>query len=162
MTRWYPLAEADDEFLASAPFRFVQAVDVPADAARVWRVLSADDALVSWSRLITGMDWTSPRPFGVGTTRAVTVGRAATLRERFYRWDEESRMTFTAEASSKPGFRRFAEDMALTPLTGGTRITWTFAIEPVPKAAPLLRLGRPAFQRVTAGWAKGLAEAIGR
>ena len=88
MTRWYPLAESDDDFLCYAEFRFAHTVEVPVAAEHVWAAFSADDALVSFSRSITAAEWTSPRPFGVGTTRTVTVGHgAASLRERFYRWD---------------------------------------------------------------------------
>jgi carbon monoxide dehydrogenase subunit G len=158
MTRWFALACTDDEFLRTAPIRFVHDVDVPAAPTRVWEVLASDDALVSWARGITGAEWTSPRPFGVGTTRTVTVGgRVAALRERFYRWDVGHRMTFTADASSAPGFRRFSEDVALAPTATGTRLTWTFAIEAAPWFAPLLTFARPLLHNITGGWARGVA-----
>lgn len=158
MTRWYPLAESDDDFLCYAEFRFAHTVDVPVAAEQVWAAFSADDALVSFSRSITGAEWTSPRPFGVGTTRTVTIGHgAASLRERFYRWDEESRMTFTVDAANRPGFRRFAEDVALEPIAGGTRFTWTFAVEPAPRLAPVLAASRPLLRKATRGFAEGAA-----
>ncbi|WP_433602666.1 hypothetical protein ACQPXH_13425 [Nocardia sp. CA-135953] len=72
---------------------------MPAEPERVWQVLTAADALVSWARGITGVDWITPRPFGIGTRREVTVGRdAAALRERFYRWDVRSRPVASALA----------------------------------------------------------------
>ncbi len=158
MTRWYPLAESDDDFLRSTGIRFAHTVEVPVPPDRVWEAFSADDALVSFTRAITGADWTSPRPFGIGTTRTVTVGQgAAALRERFYRWDEGSRMTFSVEAANRPGFRRFAEDVALEPIDGGTRFTWTFAVEPAPWLAPVLKMSRPLLRKVTRGWADGAA-----
>lgn len=163
MTRWYPLHESDDEFLRAAPFRFAHTVTVPAPADSVWRVLTADDALTSWARGITGAQWTGARPFGVGTTRTVTIGHGlAALRERFYRWDETERMTFTAEAASRPGLRRFAEDISLEPWAGGTRVTWTFAVEAAPRLAPLLRAGRPMFRRTTAAWTAGIGRRVTR
>lgn len=158
MTRWYPLAESDDDFLRSAEFRFAHTVEVPVPPEHVWEAFSADDALVSFTRAITCSDWTSPRPFGVGTTRTVTVGHgAASLRERFYRWDEGSRMTFSVEAANRPGFRRFAEDVALEPISGGTRFTWTFAVEPARWLAPALAISRPLLRRVTRSLADGAA-----
>ncbi|GAB2663301.1 SRPBCC family protein [Saccharopolyspora gloriosae] len=158
MTRWYPLAESDDDFLRSARFRFAHTVEVPVPPGQVWEAFTADDALVSFSRAITGAEWTSPRPFGVGTTRTVTVGRgAASLRERFYRWDEGSRMTFGVEAANRPGLRRFAEDVALEPIASGTRFTWTFAVEPAGWLAPVLALSRPLLRKVTRSWADGAA-----
>ncbi len=70
----------------------------------------------------------------------MTLGHgAAALRERFYRWDEGRRMTFTAESASRPGFRRFAEDITLEPTSDGTRLTWTFAMDTTPGFAPIPR-----------------------
>lgn len=159
MTRWYPLAATDDEFLQTARFRIVHVVNLSTDTGHVWSVLTAHDALVSWARLITASEWTSSRPFGVGTTRTVTLGHgAAALRERFYRWDEGRRMTFTAEAASRPGFRRFAEDITLEPTPDGTRLTWTFAVDSAPGFAPILALSLPLLRRVTRGWANALAD----
>ncbi len=141
--KWHQLSEADDAFIATAPLRYEHTVDIAADVEKVWARLSADDALVSWSRLITGTTWTSPRPFSVGTTRDVVVGRGvAALRERYFHWDEHKRMTFTAVAANRPAFRRFAEDISLTSTAGGTRVTWVFAIEPRPATKPMLRLAR--------------------
>ena len=55
--------------------------------------------------------WTSPRPFGIGTAREVVLPlRAATVRERFFRWDEGKGYSFYVEQMNRPGVRRFAED----------------------------------------------------
>ena len=35
---------------------------------------------------MTSVNWTTPRPFGVGTTRDVTLGLYS-LAEYFFRWD---------------------------------------------------------------------------
>jgi uncharacterized protein YndB with AHSA1/START domain len=167
MTRWYPLTRSDDEFFHTARFRFDHEVVIPASAERVWQVLTADDALVSWARGITGAQWTSPRPFGVGATRTVTVGSgAAALHERFYRWEPGHRMTFTATAASRPGFRRFAEDLVLTPAPAhqlpATRLRWVFAFDARPWLVPLLELASPALRRVTAAWTGGVADRVAR
>ncbi|MBK1783412.1 SRPBCC family protein [Prauserella cavernicola] len=157
MPRRYPLAEADDDFLDTAPLRFRHVVALDAPATRVWRALSADDALVSWSRLITGARWTSPRPFGPGSTRAVTLGGVLTLTERFFRWDTGNRMTFTVDEANRPGLRRFAEDLVLEPCSGGTRLVWTFAVEPARWLTPVAVPTLPLVRRATAGLHRGLA-----
>ncbi|PXY37658.1 SRPBCC family protein [Prauserella flavalba] len=156
MPRWFPLTEADDEFVRTAPVRFEHVADLPAPPPVVWRVLTADDALVSWSRLITRAEWTSPP--GPGATRLVTLGGALTLDERFYRWEEARRMTFTVDRATGPGLRRFAEDLVLDAVPGGTRLRWTFASEPVLAVAakPLV----PLLRRVTAGLPRGLARRV--
>lgn len=155
----YSLDPADDVFLLTATQRFVHAVDLPFAPARVWETLTAADALVSWSSVVTSATWTSPRPFGVGTTREVVLGGSVRLVERFYRWNENERMTFGVEAASVPGLRRFAEDLVLHPIPNGTRLQWTFAVEGRRVLCPLLRLARPANRLVTASIANGITKA---
>lgn len=160
MTHRYALTESDDAFLATAPRRYEHIVEIDAPPGTVWAALAADDALVSWSPVITGIEWTSTRPFGVGATRTVTLGRVIRLNERFYRWDEGERMTFTVDAASIPGLRRFAEDLTLEPRGRGTRLRWTFAIEGELALRPLLALGGPLNRAVTATIAAGVARRV--
>ncbi|MFD4430633.1 SRPBCC family protein [Nocardia sp. NPDC058497] len=160
MGRTFPLTECDDAFLANASRRYVHIVSIPAAPEQVWAALSADDALVSWSRVVTGMRWCSPRPHGVGSTRIVTLAGAVALTERFYRWDEGKRMTFTVDAASIPGLRRFAEDIALEPTGAGTRLTWTFALEGDAALRPLLWAGGPLNKQVTASIARGITRRV--
>lgn len=155
----YALERADDVFLLTASARFVHKVDLPFAPARVWEMLTGDDALSSWSPVITATTWTSPRPFGVGTTREVVLGGAVRLEERFYRWIENERMTFTVDAASIPGLRRFAEDLVLHPTASGTLLQWTFAIEGNSALRPLLRLARPLNAAVTGSIANGITRA---
>ncbi|MGW1737519.1 SRPBCC family protein [Nocardia sp. NPDC001965] len=158
MSARFSLSPAEDTFLDSAPHRYTHIVDIPAPVRQVWDTLVADDALVSWSTVITAATWTSPRPFGIGTTRTVTLGGFLRLEERFYRWDEGSRMTFTVDAASVPGLKRFAEDITLLPLGSGTRVIWTFAVEGTASLRPLLALASPVNRLVT----KGIASGTGR
>ncbi|MGS2811229.1 SRPBCC family protein [Nocardia sp. MW-W600-9] len=160
MSPSFALHESDDVFLATAPNRYVHVVDIAAPPSAVWGALTADDALVSWSAAVTGMRWTSPPPFGIGSTRVVTLAGAAALTERFYRWDDERRMTFTVDSASIPGLRRFAEDIQLTPTPTGTRLTWTFAVEGGPALRPLLRLSAPVTNRLTASIARGIVRKV--
>ncbi|MEV3959442.1 SRPBCC family protein [Nocardia sp. NPDC050193] len=158
MSARFALAPSDDAFLDTAAHRYTHIVDIPAPVPQVWDTLVADDALVSWSPVVTAARWTSPRPFGVGTTRDVTLGGLVRLTERFYRWDERSRMTFTVDAASVPGLNRFAEDITLLPLSTGTRIIWTFALEGGAVLRPLLAAASPVNRFVT----KTIAAGTGR
>ncbi|WP_040691858.1 SRPBCC family protein [Nocardia vinacea] len=160
MAQRYALAESDDDFVATAARRYEHTVDIAAEPTAVWAALTADDALVSWSAVISGVEWTAPRPFGVGTTRTVTLGGAVRLDERFYRWDEGKRMTFTVDAASIPGLQRFAEDIVLEPHTEGTHLRWTFALEGTSAMRPLLALAGPANRLVTSTIANGTARRI--
>lgn len=155
-SRWYPLATTDDAFFDTAPRRYRHVVDIPVEPAEVWSALTADDTIVSWSNLLSGLRWTSPRPFGVGSTREVTIG-PATVRERYYRWQDGERKSFYVTESSVPGLRRFAEDYRVERTAAGSRFTWTFAIEPGPVLSPLLCLADPVLRLVTGRAARGLA-----
>lgn len=155
--RW-SLQSADREFLEWAPLRIVHILDIDLSSDALWRSLTADDALVPWAPGITRADWTSTRPLGVGSRRIVeAAGGVAALSERFFRWEEGARFSFYVEAASLPGFRKFAEDVVLEPILGGCRLTWTFAVEAQPWLAPVLTRSRPILERVTRGWALGLA-----
>jgi hypothetical protein len=121
----------DENFFESAPFRLSDTMAIARPASEVWADLTADDTL-SWCRMIKGIEWTSPRPFGVGTTRTVrALGGAVALREQYFRWEDGHRKSFYVVDSSAPLFKRFAEDYVLVPDgESACRFTWTFAGEP--------------------------------
>jgi len=127
---WFKLHECDARFFDEAPVRYRLALEVDRPAADVWAELTSDTPL-RWSRLLKAR-WTSARPFGVGTTRTARVlGGAITIDERFFRWDEGRRKSFTTLKASVPSYRRLGEDYVVDEL-GPTRsrFTWTLAIEP--------------------------------
>ena len=146
---WYQLVESDDGFLKSAPFRYENSVEVPAPPERTWELLTTDDTLVSWTRLVTSLRWLSPRPFGVGTVRELTLLGLLTGRERYFRWEEGKRNSYSVVALSFPGIRRWAEDYIVEPTHSGSRLTWTLAIEPVPLLKPILLASKPITSVVT-------------
>lgn len=127
----------EESFFDAAPLRLSESFDIPLAAARVWEDLTVENPL-SWCRLLRDITWTSPRPFGVGTTRtARTIGNANVLHERFFRWEEGRRQSFYVLEANLPIFRRFAEDYLVEPTSEtACRFTWTLAIEPQPAARP--------------------------
>jgi hypothetical protein len=158
--RWHRLVETGDDFLEAAPFRYVNTVDVPVAPERMWAALTADDTLVSWSPVVTGVRWTTQRPFGVGTTREVTMFRLLTSRERYYRWDQGRRKTFTAVEVSVPGLRRLAEDYVVERTPGGSRFIWTVVLEPGPTLKPILRLTNPITAWMLRHVARGMRSQV--
>ncbi|WP_328837884.1 SRPBCC family protein [Streptomyces europaeiscabiei] len=144
---WHPLAESGDTFLNSAPFRYVNSVELTAPVERIWEVLTGEN-LVHWVWVFTGLCWVSPRPFGVGTVRDVTLLGVFTARERFFRWDDGHRFTFSVFEASLPGLRRAAEDWTIESTPSGSRLTWTMAIEPIPLVTPLVWVSSPVIRLV--------------
>jgi uncharacterized protein YndB with AHSA1/START domain len=158
MTRWYPIEPADDDFFTSAPhvFRYSRRFSAPVE--RVWESLTSDDSVAAWSATVSSVNWLSPRPFGVGSTREVALAPGLTrVRERYFRWDEGHRYSFAAYEANLPVFRRFAEDYVVEPEpsdSGSTRFTWTLVFEPKSALAlpfkPLAPVLKLAFGRMAA------------
>jgi hypothetical protein len=121
----------DETFFGSAPHRLTGVFDVAQPAAAVWAELTEDNTL-SWCRILADVSWTSPRPFGVGTTRTVkSLKGANVIHEYFFRWEEGRRKSFYVVESTAPLFKRFAEDYLVEPTSDSAcRFTWTIAWEP--------------------------------
>ena len=133
---------ADESVFTSASHVYSYTMYLRAGADEVWAGLVADRPL-AWCGPITGR-YTSPRPFGVGTTREVKA-LGITLRERFFLWDEERRRhAFTVEQASVPAFGTLAEDYQVDPVDGGARFLWRFALD----GAPGLRLIGPLQRKL--------------
>ncbi|MBT1098045.1 SRPBCC family protein [Streptomyces sp. Tu102] len=84
----------------------------------------------AWCRGLT-ISWTSPRPFGVGTTRQVGVFGALQADERYFLWEEGRRQAFHITRANLPLFKRFGEYYDIEPRSDTTcRFTWKVAAEP--------------------------------
>jgi uncharacterized protein YndB with AHSA1/START domain len=131
MTRWYPLEPADAGVLVSAPHVYRYRMQYAAPTERVWESLASDESLAAWGPSVKQVNWLSPRPFGIDTTREVVLGGGVfRARERFIRWDEGRGYTFSVYEASVPVFRHFVEDYVVEADGDGTSFTWTIAIEP--------------------------------
>jgi hypothetical protein len=144
MSRRYPLEPVDETFFATAPhvYSFVQ--ELPVAPERVWESLASDNSVADWTHLLHSIRWTSPRPFGVGTTRTVVLPtKAITINEYFFRWEEGHRFSFYGVDASLPLLARFGEDYIVEPSGSGTRFTWTFALEGTSKTRLALKAMSP-------------------
>jgi len=123
------LPAVSEEFLASAPARFVDSFEVALPAAAVWAELTRDGTL-DWCRGLE-ITWLSPRPFGVGTKRqARLLGVLLRVQEEYFIWDEGRRMAFYVTSVRPPAYRRSAEDYVVEALgPDRCRFTWTLAFE---------------------------------
>ncbi len=120
---WHELRPTDQSIFQTAPDVHAFGVELAGRSERVWESLASDESLAGWPMgpgLGLHLRWTSPRPFGVGTTRDVTLPlRSVTLRERFFRWDPGYGYSFYAEQANRPGLEAFAENYDLTGRPGG-------------------------------------------
>lgn len=122
------LPTVDEAFLASAPSRFVDAIEITLPAETVWAELTRDWTL-DWCRGLK-ITWVSPRPFGVGTKRQAKLLGLLRVDEEYFIWEEGRRMAFFVTAVRPPAYRRSAEDYLVEPLgPDRCRFTWTLAFE---------------------------------
>jgi hypothetical protein len=130
------LQPCDASVFETAPTRFSDAMEIARPADAVWRELVADGSL-GWCRALAGAEWTSPKPYGVGTTRTMRVAGALTIDECYFRWEDGRRKSFYVVRANLPLFAYFAEDY-LVEDTGPSacRFTWTMAGKSTPLGAP--------------------------
>lgn len=135
----FSTAATDERFLTDAPKRYEQTFAIPRPAAQVWEDLTAD-APLSWCRALgpKGVTWTSPRPFGVGTTRQARVLKGLlVVQERYFAWDEGHRQAFAATAVNLPLVKRLAEEHVLEPDgPDACTLRWLIAVQPTAAGRP--------------------------
>ncbi|MBB3038060.1 SRPBCC family protein [Hoyosella altamirensis] len=151
MKTLFSLEEVDMDFLAAAPYRYEFITELPAQIDDVWAGL-AGDAPLSWCKLVKDARYTTGRPFGPGTIRQLTLMPGlVTVEEKFFLWDETPgkryEHAFSVVKSSAPGLKRFGEATLLEATESGTRLTWTFGIEPQLPLRPALPLANPALRQ---------------
>ena len=136
------LRVVDPTFLDTAPIRDSLAQTLPVSAASAFRCFEDGDAWGEWIPAIEGVTWTSPKPFGVGTTRTVALKRGG-IDEEFFIWEPGERMAFYFVTSSMPLVKAFAEDYVLTPRGNDQcELRWNWAID----AGPLGRVFNLGFK----------------
>ncbi|WP_101759329.1 SRPBCC family protein [Oceanicoccus sp. KOV_DT_Chl] len=80
---------------------------------------------------IQKVEWTSPKPFAVGTTRTVYMSGGLVGEEEFIAWEPGKRMAFCFTAMSQDSTESFAEDYQVTDLGNGScKVVWVMAMEP--------------------------------
>ncbi|OBG89754.1 polyketide cyclase [Mycobacterium sp. NS-7484] len=152
MARTYPCERVELDFIDRAPFRFVSTVDLAITPEQLFEVLSDASSWPQWATVITNVEWTSPEPRGVGTTRTVTMRGHIVGDEEFLAWEPFSHMAFRFNTSTSNAISAFAEDYRVVPTGEGCHLTWVMALKPSGLAGQIgMMLGRPVmawmFQR---------------
>lgn len=145
--RRYPCDRVGDSFVDAAPVRLVNTVDIAATPEEIWAALEDAAAWPRWAGVITNVEWTSPKPFGVGTTRTVTMRGKIVGYEEFIAWEPYRRMGFRFNESTTNGVRAFAERYSIEPRPGGrTRVTWVMAMAPTGPSRIIVPVTRGAMR----------------
>jgi carbon monoxide dehydrogenase subunit G len=152
MARTYECDRVDLDFIDRAPFRFVSTVDLAITPEQLFEVLADETSWPHWATVITDVEWTSPEPHGVGTTRTVSMRGNIVGHEEFLSWEPFSHMAFRFNTTTSNAITAFAEDYRVVETAQGCHLTWVMAIEPSGLAGRVgMLVGRPVlawmFQR---------------
>ena len=141
------LEDVGEAFLADESKVKKVSHDFPFPAEVVWNALVDGDTWTRWLP-ITKVEWTSPKPFKVGTTRTVWIDKQV-VEEVFFAWDEGRRMAFRFDSSTLP-LKAAVEDYQVHPTADGCRLDWYFRVK-----APFI-LGPLVSKQMASGLQKGL------
>lgn len=153
---------SDIDFLNKAKVKEINTAVLPVPAERAFAVLRDADSWPQWFGGMSKVEWTSPEPFGVGTTRSVWLG-ALRVDEYFFDWVENERFAFYFTATNLPFVKTLVEEYQLEPLDGGRCcFTYTVAYDPAFPLSLTGPIGRAAlarsFRRATQSLARFLKE----
>lgn len=151
MARMRDLQLVDDGFVETAPHRYANSVDLRITPEQLFEVFADADAWPRWVSSLTKVTWTSPQPFGAGTTRTVGIRGGVVGDEEFFTWDAPTRIAFRFNAASTRLVTAFSERYDVVPTADGCRLTWSLGIDvPGPLRRPVA-LARPVVDMVFRG-----------
>lgn len=140
-------------FYETAPIRLAAARELSAPPDEVFATLADTPSWPDWFPAITRARWTSPAPYGVGSTRTVAIGPFE-VDEEFIIWEPGVAWGFTFRRTSLPVARAGAELVELEPTATGTRVTYHMCLDPLPGLGGVTRMLRRGVEK---GLADGLA-----
>lgn len=120
----------DESFLSSAKARGSAERTMEVSASQLFLAFEDGAAWSKWVPVIKHVAWTSPKPYGVGTTRTVTLLGGMRMNERFWAWEQNRHMGFVVTESSSSMTRALIESYEVTSL-GDRRcsLRWRMAME---------------------------------
>jgi hypothetical protein len=152
----YPCKPVDLDFIGSAPFRLSNSVEVAVTPEQLFEVLGDAESWPRFSPVIAKVIWTSPSPYGVGTTRRIETRVGIVGDEEFLAWEPSGRMTFRFNECSTRAVAALAEDYRIESTSGGCRLTWTLALKGDGPSRWALPAGRPVMNLVSRGFLAGV------
>jgi hypothetical protein len=157
----HQLDAIDMTFFQTSRFSFPATVELECTPEQLFQVFEDARAWTQWAGAIQHVEWTSPRPFGVGTTRTVTLAGGMLGYEEFIAWERGKRMAFKFTHCNKNSLSAFAEDYVVTDLGHGRcRLVWTMAMQPRGASAVIMTLFKPLMGRYVQHLANNLGKYV--
>jgi hypothetical protein len=140
---WHPCKTVDIDFFDTAPVRFKNVAELPVSPEQLFAIFEDPGSWPRWATGIGGVEWTSPAPFGPGTTRTVTFWGGMNVYEDFFLYDPPQEMAFSFYGTSQEVWTSFAEHYKVEPTATGCRLTWRVAYTPTGPFAKLHPILKP-------------------
>ena len=145
MRDMYPCDRVGPDFVDTARHRYANSVDLNITPEQLFEVFEDAEAWPRWAKVITHVEWTSPMPPRVGTTRSVTMRGGLVGTEEFLLWEPPARMGFRFNEASEQSIRAFAERYDIVRTATGCRLTWTLALDVAGPGALSLKINGPVM-----------------
>ena len=133
------------DYFLTAPYVFRSQVTIRCTPQQLFASFEDADAWPTWAMPITKVEWTSPKPYGVGTTRSVSMLGNLVGHEEFLAWEPCTHMAFRFNQVNRDNaIGAFGEDYHVTDLgNGNVKLVWTVAMQPIGPGAFFMKLSRP-------------------
>lgn len=127
---FHPCRTFEEDFFETAPCRFVNVVELPVSAERLFAVFEDPTSWPRWALGIGEVTWTSEQPYRPGTTRTVRFWGGMSVYEDFFVYDPPREMAFRFYGTSEKVWDAFGEWYQVVDLGDGRcQLTWTVAYE---------------------------------
>jgi hypothetical protein len=147
MSEYFECTKVGVEFLDQTKNVFVARQVIHATPDQIFDVFEDAHAWTEWALPIEKVEWTSPKPFGVGTTRNVHMMGNMIGYEEFVEWDRGRRMAFSFVGCNKNVTSKFLEDYRVKYIgKGNCQVEWYMAMEVNGFSRYMMFLTRPIMR----------------
>ena len=139
----HPCEKVGVDFVDTAPYRFSNSVVLAITPEQLFEVMADAESWPRWAKVITKVTWTSPPPFGAGTTRTVNMRGGLVGTEEFLVWEPHTTIAFRFNEASEKTIRAFAERYDILRTDTGCRLTWNLSLDVEGAARRTMPIARP-------------------
>lgn len=145
-------------FLSDAPIKVTVNQVVACTGQRLWDILADGESWTRWVKPIVGVEWTSPKPLGIGATRTVTMVGGLVGYEEYLAWDAPRHFAFRFNQTTKGGPEAFVEEYRIYDLGNGScKVSWTMAMRIGGPSARMPGVVAAGMKKANASFLKKLA-----
>ena len=159
----------DDSFWDVAPVLLSGQASLPVSSQVAFAHLADTNSWSTWYPTLNRAEWTSPAPFGEGSTRVIQLRGKAQAEQQVTAWEEGFRIVFCFTSGREPGMAAGAEEFWLRPTSPTScELSWRMAVDVagfakiIPKISGFILKVHPASnalqRQVPRAFAKHLAK----